>query len=214
MNHDPLEQAVQAVEKARQEVPQSTRQKRRGVPLKRVVTAFGVLMIVAIVAVVVVFLAPRAIQSARRPHPGAPVTRPTSQRVTVSAATTLTVTPTAAPTSKLATPTSGALSHRTPTPPKKPSPTTRRIVTPTPRTLLGLIAAERGVNVRAQPDTEAERVGGLPKGTRVALLARNHDCTWLYVRGKVENVTMEGWVFARFVQVPENACSVLQEKQP
>ncbi len=215
MSKDPLEQVIQAVEKARQEVPQPTQPKRKGGLLRWIIITFGVLAVAGVIVVVIAALGPKGMKSLLPTHPNTPNTpgmTPTVQGTAVSAVATPTMTPT--PTERLATPTSGSLSRKTATPPKRPSTPTKRIATPTGHSLLGLIVAERGVNVRAQPNTEAKRVGGLPKDTRVALLARNHDCTWLYVRGKVDDVSVEGWVFARFVQAPKNACSVLRERRP
>lgn len=212
MSKDPLEQVIQAVEKARQEVPQPTQPKRKGGLLKWIITTFGVLAVAGVIVVVIAALGPKGMKSLLPTHPNTPGMTPTVQGTAVSAVATPTMTPT--PTEGLATPTSDSFNRKTATPPKKPSTPTKRIASPAGRPLLGLIVAERGVNVRAQPNTEAKRVGGLPKNTRVALLARNHDCTWLYVRGKVDDVSVEGWVFARFVQAPKNACSVLQERRP
>ena len=200
MSQDPLEQVIQAVEKARQEGPQPTQPKRKGGLLKWVIITFGVLAVAGVIVVVITALGPKGMKSLLPTHSNTlniPRMTPTVQGTAVSAVAIPTMTPT--PTEELATPTSDSLNRKTATPPKRPSTPTKRTATPTGRPLLSLIVSERGVNVRAQPNTEAKRVGGLPKNTRVALLARNHDCTWLYVRGKVENVTVEGWVFARFV---------------
>ncbi len=209
MMHDPLEQVVQAVEQARQEKPAPPPRSKTKRPLVAGMIVLGILGLLTVAALV---LAPKLVRRARvEPSPAmsaqtasATFTPTPTRQETVDAPVTAQVQPTT-------TPPVATLSE-TPSSPKKTTVLATRSTTSAAPS--GEVIAERGVNVRARPSTEAERVGGLPKGTRVALLARNSDCTWYYVQGKVDNITVEGWVFARFVQVPKNTCIVLQEKQP
>ncbi|MBN1283798.1 MAG: SH3 domain-containing protein [Anaerolineae bacterium] len=118
--------------------------------------------------------------------PTATLVAPSETPVPTSTPITPTITP---------TPTITDTPSDTPTITDTPTPT----LTPTPQTL-GSVAGSTGVNVRAEPDTDSERVTVLEPGATVLVLGANEDETWLEIR-LADGAT--GWVWSRLLNVFE-----------
>ncbi len=109
------------------------------------------------------------------------------------------VTPTSRPdtptvsggTSSIPTSTPTPTATATPPPTSTPTPTVTPVQPPEGR-------PTQNLNLRSGPGVSFERLTTLPVGSRVTVLGRNGDGSWLYVRSKDD---LEGWVAASYVDL-------------
>jgi hypothetical protein len=84
--------------------------------------------------------------------------------------------------------------------PATPTPTPQPTATPEPPTPTpapeGVVNAEPSLNLRAGASTSFDILASLPTGTRVTMLERNADATWVRVRSQEFG---EGWVAAEYL---------------
>ncbi|MBE9207167.1 SH3 domain-containing protein [Nostoc sp. LEGE 06077] len=82
--------------------------------------------------------------------------------------------------------------------PTEPEPTTTPTPTPTPTKQLppgaypGRVTWSEGLSLRAEPNQEAEKVGGVTFNQKITVLEENPDKTWVKIRP--EDSEQEGWV--------------------
>ena len=114
---------------------------------------------------------------------------------------TFTPTPTYTPTPPSPTPTFTPSATATPTPTQTPTPTNTATATatPTPTPRLAVVAYPYGLNMRAEPASDAELVAFLEQGTVVVLLdgrETTEEGEWQ----QVEVDGLVGWVLAEFLE--------------
>jgi Bacterial SH3 domain len=86
------------------------------------------------------------------------------------------------------TPASGAEPKTSPS----PTPTAKSSEPLPPGAYQGRVTWEQGLSLRAEPNQEAERVGGVAFNQKVTVLEENSDKSWVKIR--LEGGEQEGWV--------------------
>jgi len=127
-------------------------------------------------------------------------------------------TPTPEPTATLA-PATDTPAPEPPTPtttPAPPTPTPEPTATPEPPTPTpapeGVVNAEPSLNLRAGASTSFDVLASLPTGTRVTMLERSADSTWVKVRSQEFG---EGWVAAEYLDKTSEVTSLpIAAEQP
>lgn len=143
-----------------------------------------------------------------RVTPTSPVLVARAEETDSPAEPTVTLMRTPTPTLTM-TPTQTRTPRATPT----PSPTRFRFATRTPAPTATLpnpclAIADYNLNLRAEPDLEAELVATIPYNTTVTLFGRNTDSTWWY--GRYEGQT--GWLKGEFLTLSAS-CEALPERR-
>ncbi|MBE9007131.1 SH3 domain-containing protein [Fortiea sp. LEGE XX443] len=83
------------------------------------------------------------------------------------------------------TPTTESAPETSPTPSKAPEKLP-------PRAYQGRVTWSQGLSLRAQPNQEAEKVGGVAFNQKITVLEESPDKTWVKIR--IEGSEQEGWV--------------------
>lgn len=88
------------------------------------------------------------------------------------------------------------------TPPKSPQgkPTPRATASPKPSesSYQAIITLSEGLNVRSNPSTNADRVGGVDFDEEITVLEESSDKEWQRVRGKTSGI--EGWIKSGYTE--------------
>ncbi|MEH2067993.1 MAG: SH3 domain-containing protein [Nostoc sp.] len=97
------------------------------------------------------------------------------------------------------TSTPGATTQSSPKPTSTPTPTESPKATPSPKPLpsgayRGRVSWAEGLILRAQPNQDAERIGGVGFNQKIIILEQSEDKAWQKIR--LENTEQEGWVKA------------------
>lgn len=85
-----------------------------------------------------------------------------------------------------------------PAPSASPSPEASPSPQPSPNTKRARITLGEGLNVRQEPNAEAERVGGVDYSDEVDILEESPDKEWLRVR--VASSGIEGWIKSGYTE--------------
>ncbi|MBD2411303.1 peptide-binding protein [Nostoc calcicola FACHB-389] len=97
------------------------------------------------------------------------------------------------------TPTPGATTESSPNPTSTPTPTESPEATPSPKPLppgayRGRVSWAEGLSLRAQPNLDGERIGGVGFNQKIIILEESEDKAWQKIR--LEDSGQEGWVKA------------------